>query len=178
MYMSLFACMCMYPQWFGKNIVRYEMWYCMYVACILYVCIMTRMIQVGRARPQAGALSSAAAPGRGCTVIAAVTRTRTYVTLIAVQIEHATWFFLMLLILFSKSFDHHDLTGIGMCQCAAQTLPAAPPWTAWQSHGQSQWRPSSVSRGRYLVHTCRYRQIPWHTCRCRNIDIYMQIQMH
>ena len=71
-----------------KKIVKYEMSYCMYVACILYVCIMTRMIQVGRARP--GARSSAAAPGSGCTVIAAVTWTRTYVTLIAVQVEHAT----------------------------------------------------------------------------------------
>ena len=60
--------------------------YCMYVACMLYVCII--MIQVGRARP--GALASAAAPGRGCTVIAAVTRTRTHVTLIAVQVEHPT----------------------------------------------------------------------------------------
>ena len=58
----------------------------MYVACMLYVCIM--MIQVGRARP--GARASAAAPGRGCTVIATVTRTRTYVTLIAVQVEHPT----------------------------------------------------------------------------------------
>ena len=60
----------------------------MYVACMLCVCIM--MIQVGLARP--GALASlrlaAAAPGSlsGC----AVTRTRTYVTLIAVQVEHAT----------------------------------------------------------------------------------------
>ena len=63
--------------------------YCMYVACMLYVCsIMMIQVASGRARP--GARASAAAPGRGCTVIATVTRTRTYVTLIAVQVEHAT----------------------------------------------------------------------------------------
>ena len=71
-----------------KKIVKYEMSYCMYVACMLYVCIM--MIQVGLARPGARASLAAAAPGRGCTVIATVTRTRTYVTLIAVQVEHST----------------------------------------------------------------------------------------
>ena len=60
MYVSVFACMCMYPQWFGKKIVKNEMSYCMYVACMLYVCIM--MIQVGRARPWARA--SAVVPGR------------------------------------------------------------------------------------------------------------------
>ena len=60
----------------------------MYVACMLYVCIL--MIQVGRAGPWARASLAAAVPGLGCTVIAAVTRTRTYVTLIAVQVEHPT----------------------------------------------------------------------------------------
>ena len=148
--------------------------WCMYVAK-LYVCIM--MIQVGRARPWARA--SAAAPGRGCTVIATVTRTRTYVTLIAVQVEHPTWFFLMLFKLRMQldfvfkifwSFDWN--WNVPVC-CTA-------PQTAWKSHRQFQWRLSSVSRGRYLVHTCRYRQISWHTCRYRNIlvDRYMQIQMH
>ena len=72
-----------------KKIVKYEMSYCMYVACMLYVCIL--MIQVGRARPWARASLAAAVPGHGCTVIAAaVTRTWTYVTLIAVQVEHST----------------------------------------------------------------------------------------
>ena len=63
----------------------------MYVACMLYVCIL--MIQVGRARPWARRRASlaAAVPGHGCTVIAAaVTRTWTCVTLIAVQVEHST----------------------------------------------------------------------------------------
>ena len=51
--------------------------------------------------------------------------------------------------------------------CAAQTLPA--PRTAWQSHRQSQcqWRPSSVSPGRY---SGSYMQIQ------ANAMTYMQIQ--
>ena len=142
---------------------------------------------VGWVRPwaRASGSESAAAPGRGCTVIAAVTRTLTYVTLIAVQVEHwhSTWVFLMLFklslrmqlafvfkIFWSFKFDWN--WNVPVC-CTA-------PLIAWQSYWQSQWGPSSVFRGRYLVHTCRYRQISWHTCRYRNIDSlrYMQIQMH
>jgi hypothetical protein len=37
MYMSVYACMCMYPQSSGEKIVKYEMSYCMYVACMLHV---------------------------------------------------------------------------------------------------------------------------------------------
>ena len=49
--------------------------------------------------------------------------------------------------------------------CAAQTIPA--PLTAWQSHRQSQWRPSIVSPGRY---SSSYMQIH------ANAMKYMQIQ--
>jgi hypothetical protein len=34
MYLSVYACMCMYPQSFGEKNVKYEMSYSMYVACV------------------------------------------------------------------------------------------------------------------------------------------------
>ena len=140
--------------------------YCMYVACMLYVCIMIMMIQleVGLARP--GARASAAAPGRGCTVIATVTRTRTYVTLIAVQVEHPTWFFLMLFKLRMQldfvfkifwSFDWNWNVKFVLHR-------------TFQHHGQSHrlsGTPLAYPQADIPVYTCRYKQI-----QC----LYMQIQ--